>query len=45
MIKTGNTIEEACFTGAVGTDHRHQFAGMNIKINILDGNNAAETQT
>ena len=44
-VKTGYTIEKACFTRSIGADNRHQLAGVNFKINIFDGNNSAKAQT
>lgn len=43
-VKTCYAVEQAGFSRSVGTDNRHQFAGMHLKINILNGDNATETQ-
>jgi hypothetical protein len=41
-VKPRNAVKQTGFTRPVGTDNSHQFAGINVKINILHGRNAAK---
>ncbi len=42
LINPGNQVEDGGFAGAVGTDDAHQFAGVEIQIEIGDRAQAAE---
>jgi hypothetical protein len=44
LIESGDTVQKAGFSGAVGTDHCKQFAGPNGEIYIVKCDDTAETE-
>ena len=44
MVKAGNAIKQTGFTGSIRSNDSHQFSGMDIKINVFNGNNATKAQ-
>ena len=41
-INARYNVKSRCFPGAVGTDERHYFVFVNVKVKVVHGDNAAE---